>query len=45
MLSCWGHIDRFSRGVIEPRVVAGHLTFCAALLWATAKVARRVDEV
>ncbi len=44
IISCWGHIDRFSRGVIEPRVIAGHLSFCAGLLWATAYVARRVDE-
>jgi hypothetical protein len=44
IISCWGHIDRFSRGVIEPRVIAGHMTFCAGLLWATAYVARRVDE-
>jgi ABC-2 type transport system permease protein len=43
-ISCWGHVDRFSRGVIEPRVIAGHLSACAALLWATARVARKVDE-
>jgi hypothetical protein len=44
ILSCWGHVDRFSRGVIEPRVVAGHLTVCAGLVWGTARVARRADE-
>jgi ABC-2 type transport system permease protein len=44
MISCWGHLDRFSRGVIEPRVIAGHMTFCAGLLWVTAYVTRRVDE-
>jgi ABC-2 type transport system permease protein len=43
-ISCWGHIDRFSRGVIEPRVIAGHLSACMVLLWATARVARKVDE-
>jgi ABC-2 type transport system permease protein len=42
--SCWGHIERFGRGVIEPPLVAGHLSVCAALLWGTAWVARRVDE-
>jgi len=42
--SCWGHIERFSRGVIEPSIIAGHLSVCAALLWGTAWVARRVDE-
>jgi ABC-2 type transport system permease protein len=42
--SCWGHIERFSRGVIAPPIVAGHLSVCALLLWGTAWVARRVDE-
>lgn len=43
-VSCWGQIERFSRGVIEPQVVAGHVTICAVLLWLTARVARRIDQ-
>jgi ABC-2 type transport system permease protein len=43
-VSCWGHVERFSRGVIEPRIIAGHMSVCAALLWGTAWVARRVDD-
>jgi hypothetical protein len=43
-ISCWGHVERFGRGVIVPRIIAGHLSVCAALLWGTACVARRVDE-
>ncbi|MBI3862762.1 MAG: ABC transporter permease [Planctomycetia bacterium] len=43
-VSCWGHLERFSRGTIEPRIVAGHLSVCAALLWGTAVTCRRVDE-
>ncbi len=36
-ISCWGHVERFSRGVIEPRIIAAHATVVAALLlWATA---------
>jgi len=44
MISCWGHVERFSRGVIEPRIIAAHLTVSAVLLWATAYTCRRVDE-
>ncbi len=43
-ISCWAHLERFSRGVIEPRLIAGHLTVCVLLLWATALVSRRVDQ-
>jgi ABC-2 type transport system permease protein len=43
-VSCWGHVERFSRGVIEPRIIAGHASVCAALLWGTAKVSRRLDD-
>jgi len=43
-ISCWGHVERFSRGVIEPRIVAAHLTVTWALLWATAYTCRRIDE-
>jgi ABC-2 type transport system permease protein len=43
-LSCWDHVLRFSRGVIEPRIIAGHLSTCVLLVWGTAWVARRVDE-
>ncbi|MGE5194583.1 MAG: ABC transporter permease [Deltaproteobacteria bacterium] len=43
-ISCWGHIQRFSRGVIEPGIIAGHVSVCAVLLWGTGYVARRVDD-
>ena len=43
-VSCWGHVERFSRGVIEPRIVAAHLTVSAILLWATAYTCRRIDQ-
>ena len=43
-ISCWKHVERFSRGVIEPRIIAGHVSVCALLLWMTAVMSRRVDE-
>lgn len=43
-LSCWGHVERFSRGVIELRIIAAHVTVSAILLWTTAVTCRRVDE-
>lgn len=43
-ISCWGHIERFSRGVIEPQVVAGHVTICAVLLWLTSRISRRIEQ-
>jgi hypothetical protein len=43
-VSCWGHIERFSRGMIEPCLVAGHISLCSILLWGTAVTCRRVDE-
>ena len=43
-ISCWNQIERFSRGVIEPRIIAAHVSLCALLLWATATLARRIDE-
>jgi ABC-2 type transport system permease protein len=43
-VSCWGHVERFSRGVIEPRVVAGHITVASVMLWATAYTCRRIDQ-
>jgi ABC-2 type transport system permease protein len=42
--SCWRHIERFSRGVVEPHVIMRHASVCAALLWATVGTARRVDD-
>ncbi len=42
--SCWRHIERFSRGVVEPQIIAGHVSVCAALVWGAAGVARRVDD-
>lgn len=43
-ISCWSHVERFSRGVIEPRIIAAHVTVSAIMLWATAFTCRRVDE-
>src|SRR5262249_21343542 len=43
-ISCWGNFERFSQGVIEPRIIAGHLSLCAALLWGTAHFSRRMDN-
>lgn len=43
-ISCWGHLERFSQGVIEPRIIAGHLSICVALLWGTVHFSRRVDD-
>lgn len=43
-LSCWGHLERFSRGVIEPRLIAGHLSASAILIWSAAAVCRRGGE-
>jgi ABC-2 type transport system permease protein len=42
-ISCWSHIERFSRGTLEPRLVGGHISVCSALLWGTAVTCRRVD--
>ncbi|HLJ12481.1 MAG TPA: hypothetical protein VKU82_14905, partial [Planctomycetaceae bacterium] len=43
-VSCWAHVERFSRGTIEPRIIAGHASICAALVWASSAIARRVDD-
>lgn len=43
-LSCWAHIDRFSRGIVEPPIVVAHLSICASLLWGTAYLSRKVDQ-
>jgi gliding motility-associated transport system permease protein len=43
-LSCWGHVERFSRGVIELPLIAGHLTVSAILIWSAAAACRRGDE-
>ena len=42
-VSCWGHIERFSRGTLELRLIVGHISVCSVLLWATAVTCRRVD--
>jgi len=42
--SCWGHFERFSQGAIEPRLIAAHVSACAALLLGTAHFSRRVDN-
>ena len=43
-ISCWAHVERFSRGTIEPRIIAVHASLCATLVWGSAAVARRVDD-
>jgi len=43
-LSCWGHVERFSRGVIEPSLIAGHLTASALLIRSAAVACRRGEE-
>jgi ABC-2 type transport system permease protein len=42
-VSCWGHLEQFSRGTLEPRLVAGHISACSILLWNAAVICRRVD--
>ncbi len=42
-LSGWGQFERFSQGVIDPRIIAAHISVCALLLWGTAYFSRRVD--
>jgi ABC-2 type transport system permease protein len=42
-VSCWGHFERFSQGVIEPRIIVAHVSICAVLLWGTVHFSRRVD--
>jgi ABC-2 type transport system permease protein len=43
-ISCWSHVQRFNRGILEPEIIAGHVSLCTVLLWGTAVVARRVDN-
>lgn len=43
-LSCWGHLEGFSRGMILPRVVAGHLSACLVLIRLATEVSRGVDD-
>jgi ABC-2 type transport system permease protein len=45
LFSCWGHVERFSRGVVEPQIVAAHATFSTSLMWASTWTSRRVDDV
>jgi ABC-2 type transport system permease protein len=42
--SCWGQLERFSQGLLLPRVVIGHLSIWVALLATASRVAQRVDE-
>lgn len=42
--SCWGHLERFSRGTISPRLVVGHLSTWSVLLWLSARLVHKVDE-
>lgn len=44
-LSCWGQLERLCRGTLRPRELVAQLSFCGALLWLTAWVSRRVDDV
>lgn len=43
-ISCWKQVERFSRGVIEPRVIAAHVSCCATLLSSASILSRRIDE-
>ncbi|MFN0052122.1 MAG: ABC transporter permease [Planctomycetales bacterium] len=36
-VSCWGHLESFSRGTILPRVIVGHASVVAVALWLTAR--------
>ncbi|MBS0267082.1 MAG: ABC transporter permease [Planctomycetes bacterium] len=40
-LSCWAHLERFSRGTLEPQLMAGHVSACAVFLAGTAALCRR----
>lgn len=44
VFSCWGQLERFSRGTILPRVIIGHLSVWGALLWLATYAGRRVDD-
>lgn len=44
MFACWGHLERFSQGVIAPAVVLGHLSVCTLLLWIASQVVRWRDQ-
>jgi len=43
-LSCWGHLERFGRGTILPRIVAGHISVCLVLLRLAEQLSQRVDD-
>ncbi len=37
-LACWEHLAEFSSGVIDPRIVIGHITAAAVFLWLAVQV-------
>ncbi|HTI50498.1 MAG TPA: hypothetical protein VL475_06090, partial [Planctomycetaceae bacterium] len=43
-VSCWGHLERCSRGVILPRVLIAHLSLWAGLLWLASQFSPRIDD-
>lgn len=43
-LSCWGQLERFSRGTILPRVMIAHVSIWSVLLWLATTFGRRTDE-
>ena len=44
LFSCWGHLERFSQGVIVPSIILRHLSACALLLAITTYTARWRDH-
>jgi len=42
-VACWGHLEKFSQGMVAPAVVLGHLSVCVLLLWITSQVVRWRD--
>ncbi len=44
ILSCWGHLERFSQGLVDPRIIAGHLSVTVFVLWLTVCTARYPDN-
>lgn len=45
MFSLWGQFEQFSQGLIDPRVIVGHLTACAVLFWVTTRRAHHCHNV
>jgi ABC-2 type transport system permease protein len=43
-ISCWGHLARFSRGTIVPRIVIGHLLAVTGMLILATRGSCRLDD-